>query len=106
MMQYGDYGNIEITAVIPAYNEAENISNVLAVLQEVTDVTQILVVDDGSEDETAVVVRQFQAKDRRINLLSLAQNQGKSSAMFAGAAASPLASADDLDRCNPGRFAK
>jgi glycosyltransferase involved in cell wall biosynthesis len=87
-MQYGNYGNIEITAVIPAYNEAENIGHVLAVLQEVADVTQIIVVDDGSEDETAVVVRQFQTKDRRVQFLSQVANQGKGSAMFAGAAAS------------------
>jgi glycosyltransferase involved in cell wall biosynthesis len=77
----------EVTAVIPAYNEANNIQEVLAVLGQVPALAHILVVDDGSEDETAVIVRQWQAKDERLILLSLDANQGKGNAMFAGAAA-------------------
>lgn len=76
-----------ITAVIPAYNEADNIGNVLAVLRIVPDITKILVVDDGSQDDTTQVVRQHQALDERLCLLSLRQNQGKGGAMFAGVAA-------------------
>lgn len=76
-----------LSVVIPAYNEASNIGAVLAVLRAVKQVGQILVVDDGSVDETAVVIQKHQARDKRISLLRLEQNRGKGEAMFAGVAA-------------------
>ena len=42
-----------ITAVIPAYNEAPRIQNVIA--EALTFADEVLVLDDGSEDETALV---------------------------------------------------
>ena len=45
----------DLTVVIPAYNEAEAIGDVVRELLEKTEGVRVLVVDDGSQDETAAV---------------------------------------------------
>ncbi len=70
-----------VSAIIPAYNEAQNIASVLGVLKEVPAISEIIVVDDGSTDNTAEVARLHGAI-----VLSLSENQGKGGAMKAGAA--------------------
>ncbi|NMP21826.1 glycosyltransferase family 2 protein [Sulfobacillus harzensis] len=70
-----------VSAIIPAYNEAQNIGSVLRVLRQVPSIGEIIVVDDGSTDNTAEVARQAGAI-----VLSLSENQGKGGAMKAGAA--------------------
>lgn len=77
-----------VTAVIPAYNEAKNIGNVLTVLQEVETVSQIFVVNDGSVDRTSSVVKAAAAADERLLLLNLPWNHGKGKALLTGAKAS------------------
>lgn len=67
----------KVTAIVPAYNEQENIGHVLNILNHVQGVDNILVVDDGSEDRTVPIVKQMQEKDQRLSLLSLPYNQGK-----------------------------
>jgi glycosyltransferase involved in cell wall biosynthesis len=49
---------------------------------------QILVVDDGSQDNTAAVALSFNKNDPRIQLLRLSANCGKGGAMVAGVEAS------------------
>ncbi|RIK28626.1 MAG: hypothetical protein DCC55_38550, partial [Chloroflexi bacterium] len=46
-----------VSAIIPAYNEAASIGDVLDALLPVAQLSQILVVDDGSDDDTADIVR-------------------------------------------------
>lgn len=74
-----------ITAIIPAYNEADRIGTVLRAVSETPYITRIIVVDDGSEDATVSVVRQWQERDERIHLVQLEENQGKAGAINAGA---------------------
>jgi glycosyltransferase involved in cell wall biosynthesis len=42
-----------VSIIIPAYNEAEAIGNVVRSLQPLAGIREIIVVDDGSSDETA-----------------------------------------------------
>jgi glycosyltransferase involved in cell wall biosynthesis len=77
-----------VTAVIPAYNEAERIGRVLSVLSQMGSLAQILVVDDGSQDETAAVTLSFNRHEPRVHLLRLLANSGKGAALVAGAEAS------------------
>lgn len=74
-----------VTAIIPAFNEAQHISRVLEVLGQVDVLSEIIVVDDCSKDATADIVRSYCQIDRRIHLVSLHLNQGKGGAMVAGA---------------------
>jgi hypothetical protein len=69
-----------VTAIVPAYNEAQNIANVLTVLKRVPEIDEIIVVDDGSEDNTADVARQL-----GVMVTQLPTNQGKGAAMMRGA---------------------
>ncbi len=41
-----------VTAIVPAYNEAENITKTIAGLKKISEINQIIVVDDGSKDNT------------------------------------------------------
>lgn len=73
-----------INIIIPAYNEAERIGNVLGAAIGVPYRARIIVVDDASSDDTAAVVRSWQRRDPRIHLVTLAENRGKTGAIAAG----------------------
>ena len=74
--------------VLPAYNKASVISECLDGLLNVSDDERlpllILVVDDGSSDNTADVARRFE--DDRVQLLELGSNHGKGAAIRSGVA--------------------
>lgn len=71
----------QIAAIVPAYNEAERIGDVLRVLVECGEFAEIVVVDDGSSDGTAAIAETFP-----VRVVRLEQNQGKSQAMETGVA--------------------
>lgn len=74
--------------VIPAYNEAARIGPSLARIGEYLATREggwtVSVVDDGSTDETADIVRKFAATTPGIRLLSYAPNHGKGYAVRKG----------------------
>lgn len=49
----------QVCAIVPAFEEAARISTVLQALQKATLVDEIIVVDDGSRDQTEACVRGF-----------------------------------------------
>ena len=55
----------KVTAIVPAYNEAERIGAVLAVLTSY-GFRDVIVVDDGSSDNTSQVVSRYNVKYLRI----------------------------------------
>lgn len=71
-----------ISCVICAYNEAPRIKEVLQAVTNTPDISEILVVDDGSTDNTKEVVCTFPS----VTLIQLKPNGGKSNAMAAGIA--------------------
>ncbi len=72
-----------LSCVICAFNEAPRIADVLAIASRHPLLGEVIVVDDGSTDTTAEVVRGFPS----VKLIVLPFNQGKSAAMAAGLAA-------------------
>lgn len=74
---------MKVAAVVPAYNEATRLPRVLQVLTTCDCLHEILVVNDGSTDNTAEVAQRFP----RVRVLNLPVNRGKGGAMFAGATA-------------------
>ncbi len=79
--------NPKIACVIPAYNEAQNLSELLPILSELlgrfSDDSEIFVVDDGSQDQTAETVLALSAQ-YPVSLIQLARNFGKEAAITAG----------------------
>ena len=77
-----------ISLVMPAYNEADNIEPMIAeatpALEAVADDYEILVVDDGSADETAAVTRRVMETHPHVRLVQHPVNQGFGAAVFTG----------------------
>jgi glycosyltransferase involved in cell wall biosynthesis len=77
-----------ISLVMPAYNEAENIEPMVAeaspALESVTSDYEIIVVDDGSKDDTAAVARQVVERHPHVRLIQHPVNQGFGAAVFTG----------------------
>lgn len=53
---------MEKLVVIPTYNEKENISNILHAIFSLDESFHVLVIDDGSPDGTAAIVKELQSK--------------------------------------------
>lgn len=70
----------KISCIIPAYNEEKRIAKVLEVVCGHPLISEVIVVDDGSKDATADVVRGFAGA----RLITMEKNGGKSKAVFRG----------------------
>ena len=68
------------TIVIPAYNEEKGIAKVLEGLKSVNQNYEIIVVDDGSEDNTSKIVKNYS----NVKLISHHSNLGYGSALKTG----------------------
>jgi dolichyl-phosphate beta-glucosyltransferase len=79
---------VDVSIVVPAYNEQSRIGASLATMSRFLDGRperiDILVVDDGSRDATADLVRAAAARDPRIQLLVAPRNEGKGAAVRRG----------------------
>ena len=73
-----------IGVVIPAYNEAKNILSVLNAVCAAEWIQKIILVNDGSTDETFEVAQCAAERDERLVVIHLPENQGKAGAMLAG----------------------
>lgn len=95
----------KITVLIPAYNEAANVTELTEVLDKLTSAAspvavgnqnpgdtvtlsdyewEYLFVNDGSTDRTLEVLRDLRRMNSKINILNLSRNFGKENAMLAG----------------------
>lgn len=68
-----------ISVVIPAYNEAAHIYQTVLAARRIKGVTEVLVVDDASTDQTGSLAQQAGAR-----VISLPRNQGKGAALTEG----------------------
>jgi hypothetical protein len=75
-----------VCAIVPAFNEGRRIARVLDTLHETASVHEIIVVDDGSNDDTQAIARAHPAAETgKLRALRLPVNRGKGAAMRAGA---------------------
>ncbi len=79
---------MKLSIVVPAYNEQESLSDFLKLLvrelKRVTASYEIIVVNDGSSDDTLRIAQALAAKDKHIRLVNLSRNFGKELATTAG----------------------
>ena len=74
------------TVIVCAYNEEKYLAGILDGLLDTPLIHEIIVVDDGSQDRTADILRQY-GQIKRVHPIFLSPNRGKGYAMAAGAAA-------------------
>lgn len=79
---------LSISAFFPCYNDAESIGEIVHrtddVLQTLTDDYEIIVVNDGSRDRSADVLRELAGKFPRLRVVTHAVNQGYGGALRSG----------------------
>jgi glycosyltransferase involved in cell wall biosynthesis len=77
-----------ISCVVPAYNEARNLPqtlpDVINTLRSLSDRVEVVVVDDGSRDDTTAVMHDLCAQFPEVVYLKLSRNFGKEAALTAG----------------------
>lgn len=81
-------GTRDLTVVVPLYDEEDNVEPVLRELLDVLDglplASEVVLVDDGSRDQTAARAAQWCRRDPRVHLIELRRNFGQTAALSAG----------------------
>lgn len=80
--------NIDLSIVIPSYNEEENLKGLTdkltALLEDINSDYEIILVDDGSIDKSFILMRELNKKNKRIKAIRLSRNFGQQIAILAG----------------------
>lgn len=79
---------VRVSVVIPVYNCRDwivpKLDEVITYFSENVDNWELIVVDDGSRDDTAAVAREYLEKVECASFMALPQNMGKGGAVLAG----------------------
>jgi len=80
---------VQLSLIIPAYNEAESLPELLSwiyrVCEPLYESYEVIVVDDGSTDNTWQVLRELKERyPQRLRAIRFARNYGKSAALYQG----------------------
>lgn len=92
----------DVSVIIPVHNNEKTIKNAVeSVLFQTWKNIEIICVDDGSEDKSLSILRSYEKKDSRLQVISLPHNQGTLKARKYGVQASSgryvmFLDADDL----------
>ena len=78
----------ELSVFLPCYNEVQNlpqtVKNVLTNLKRVAEKYELIIVNDGSKDDTRQVAEKFAAKDQNIRIVDHPINRGYGAAFKSG----------------------
>lgn len=89
---------MKLSIIIPVYNEAGNIEEILRRVKATQKADEIIVVDDGSQDGTREILANLDGRDK-VRVLLHERNQGKGAAVRTGldAAAGDILLIQDAD---------
>lgn len=80
--------NEKLVIIVPCYNEEAVLSifykEVTRVLKTINKKYEILLINDGSSDNTLQIMKQLSDSDERVFYISLSRNFGKEAAIYAG----------------------
>ncbi len=74
---------MNISVIIPVYNEVKNIKEIIKRVQATKLATEIVIVDDGSKDGTRDILKTMNGK-KKIRVILHEKNQGKGAAVVTG----------------------
>jgi glycosyltransferase involved in cell wall biosynthesis len=84
----GKWGDEFVSVVIPAHNESAGIGHAVEIISQVLESIpirwEIIVVDDGSGDDTYMKVCDISSREPRVSAIKFSRNFGKESALLAG----------------------
>ena len=99
-----------VSVVMPVYNGADYLGEAIdSILAQTLADFELLIVDDGSRDNSAQIVRSYQKRDSRIRFFRHEANLGQAAAQNTGIAAAKgafLAAMDSDDISTPQRLEK
>ena len=79
---------LDISVVVPLYNEQESLPELVAWIDRVAEQNklsyEVIMVDDGSSDDSWQVVEQLKEQYPTIKGIRFARNYGKSAALYCG----------------------
>ncbi len=89
---------MKLSVIIPVYNEVENIKEILKRVKATKKASEIVVVDDGSQDGTRDLLKELDGKEK-VRVILHEKNQGKGAAVRTGldAAAGEILLIQDAD---------
>jgi len=73
-----------LSVVIPVYNEADTLPQVLIRVLALPHLLEVVIVDDGSTDGSRAVANSFVNRDARVKVSTLPKNSGKTAALKLG----------------------
>ena len=77
--------NIKVSVIIPVYNTEKYLEEAInSVVNQTLKEIEIIVVNDGSTDNSATILEDFAKKDSRVKVLTLEKNSGQSVARNVG----------------------
>ena len=69
--------SVKVSVLIPVYNTSETLARALdSVIYQTMKEIEIICVDDGSDEATKEVLREYVGKDERIKAIFLDENRG------------------------------
>ena len=79
----------KISIIVPCYNEEESIplfyEEINKTSKEIKDYDfEFIFVNDGSKDNSALIMKELAKKDKRVKFINFSRNFGKEAAMYAG----------------------
>lgn len=87
-MSNGSARNIELSIVVPIYNEEmvidELIKRLIATAKKVTDDYELILVNDSSKDSSLQKIREHATQDHQIHYINFSRNFGHQIAIMAG----------------------
>jgi glycosyltransferase involved in cell wall biosynthesis len=79
---------VEVSVIVPSYNEAESLPELSRGLKEVltsiSEKWEVWFIDDGSNDNSIAVLKGLHAEDARFKMVRFRRNYGKSAALAVG----------------------
>lgn len=78
-----------VSIVVPCYNEQESLPHLYEAVDKIMKENtlyrwELLLINDGSKDQTMPMIRELAKKDPRVSYVDLSRNFGKENAMLAG----------------------